>query len=121
MEAVHTAAHAEDQIRNAIARLLGEQKIETGDRRIVSRIPFVRPIHLTFEDRGQTEELSCFSRDISRTGIGLLHNMPLKTGSVLISIEGEARPTRIRGKIIWCEPWGEGGYLSGATFTALAD
>ncbi len=122
MKTVETSVDVQHgQVRDAITRLLVEQKAKTGERRASQRVPFFRPVNLAIEDGGQMREFSCFSRDVSLDGIGLLHNMPLESGSVLISIAGESRLTRIHGEIVWCKPCGEGWYLSGAEFVALAD
>ena len=64
---------------------------------------------------------SGFSRDISPTGIGLLHNFNLIPGQVEISISTECGySVRIRTQILWCTPCGEGWYISGGKFLGIA-
>jgi len=104
----------QSQLQLTIGRLLDEAKDAAGERRAESREPFFSPVTVTLE--GQ-QQFSCFSRDISPSGIGLLHYMAVEPGEVVLTIPSKScRHVRIRAKIVWCRPCGEGWYLSGARF-----
>jgi len=79
--------------------------------------PFFRP--LTIASRGdETTILRAFSTDISATGIGLLHKRPLEMQQLQLSFE---RPQlKCIMEVEWCEPCGEGWYLSGGRFLGLS-
>lgn len=90
----------------------------TSNRRL-RRVPFFRPITIATRSRNN-QCLTGFSRDISPTGIGLLHRRQLDESCTSIEI-----PTAVGGRasicveIKWCEPCGQGWYLSGAKFLGL--
>ena len=90
------------------------------DRRLQQRHPFFRAITIiTNGEHGS--KLSAFSRDISLSGIGLIHSMPLGTGRVTLKIPLTARHRlEIITEIGWCAPAGEGWYLSAGTFLRLS-
>ena len=64
--------------------------------------------------------LTAFSREVSETGIGLLHNAELAPGEVEIAILTEqAFAVHIRTQILWCTPCGQGWYISGGEFVGI--
>ena len=64
--------------------------------------------------------LSGFSREISETGIGLLHNAELRNSEVEVTIPTEqGYSVQIRTEIVWCTPCGEGWYISGGRFLGI--
>jgi PilZ domain len=77
------------------------------DRRSEKRFPFFRPV--TVQVDGQS--FSAFSRDISASGIGLLHNMELPLKDVVIIVDGHRQG--LRARVVRCESLGEGWYISG--------
>src|SRR5262245_6011580 len=79
------------------------------DRRSEQRFPFFRPISIQLGDR----RFSAFTREISSSGMGLLHSMELPLTEVSVTIAG--RPQKLRLRIERCESIGEGWYVSGAT------
>lgn len=86
-------------------------------RRLNQRHPFFRLVSIT-NGRAQGTKLSAFSRDVSATGIGLFHNMPLEARRVALSIPTTAGDqVELSTEIKWCEACGEGCYLSGGRFT----
>jgi hypothetical protein len=117
MSALFTKHSTVQDIRSLVDGLLTEAKVtEHVERREETRHPFFRPVTIAL-DAGRGLKLSAFSREISASGIGLLHNMPLPAGEVQVTIERCAGGTAtIRAEIIWCQPCGEGWYLSGARF-----
>lgn len=87
-----------------------------GDRREIERHPFFHPVTIT-RMAGEPQNLSAYSRDISAGGMGLLHNMPLATGDVTLTIQDNAGDSaRLSGEIMWCRPCGEGWFTSGMRF-----
>jgi hypothetical protein len=98
---------------------LSEAREGAAERRADKRESFFQPITLVLEDDPR-RRYSCFSRDISATGIGLLHCMALEAGEVVLTIPNKSQGNvRIRSKIVWCRPCGEGWFLSGARFVEV--
>jgi len=119
-----TADLAAMQLGHAVHRLLTEAREldyqEQAERRCKVRYPFFRAVTLIADADGHN--LSAFTRDISRSGIGLLHNMRLPMGPATLAIPSEqCGLMRVRIDIVWCRPCGEGWYVSGAEFIGLAD
>ena len=72
------------------------------------------------EEAGKRRNYSCFYRDISPIGVGLLHNMELKPGEVVLTVfRKSGTKVCFRGALLWCHPCGEGWFISGAKFLAL--
>ena len=107
----------EQQIGRTVMRLLEEARTEEKlDRRAEPRHPFFRPVSIQPASNPDCR-FSAFAREISRTGIGLLHNMPLQPGQVRLTVastHGEA--LCVTAEVVWCRPSGEGWYLSGCRF-----
>lgn len=103
----------------AIYQLIVEaQNVENRDRRRDVRYAFFRPVTVEFDDGHQH---SAFSREISATGVGLFHSVDLSGREVEISISSEqGYLIRVRCKILWCQPCGEGWYISGGRFMGIA-
>ena len=84
------------------------------ERRDGGREPMFQPV-LIFDEDG--EELAGFTRDISVTGVGLLHSWPVKPGVVTLRLQLPDSPVvSLRVKIEWCLPCGDGFYVSGGRF-----
>ncbi len=81
-------------------------------RRFTQRLPFYRPVAIELGG-SQAITMSAISRDISCCGIELLHNMPLESRNVFLTID---QGTRIGAEILWCKPNGFGWYISGVRF-----
>ena len=64
-----------------------------------------------------TKAISAFSREISVSGIGLLHAAPLVSGETYeIDIRIEGVRVRKSGLAIWCRSVSDNWYLSGLRF-----
>ena len=101
--------HIEELLDEAMAR-------EQTDRRAEVRYPFFCHTHITLQD-GLDRQFTAFSREISLSGVGLLHNMPLERQEVVIAFNRQdGAPIHLRAEIVWCRPCGEGWYLSGGKF-----
>src|SRR5262245_32337401 len=87
------------------------------DLRSKVRYPFFRPVSILIGDK----DISAFSREVSEVGVGLLHAMALDASEVEVVIPTEqGYSVRIRTRIHWCHPCGEGWFLSGGEFLAIA-
>lgn len=103
----------------AIYQLIVEAKaaLKT-DRRAEVRYAFFRPVSIEMDDG---HKYSAFTREISETGIGLIHNMDLQEGEVEVSIHSDCGyAIRVRTQIMWCHSCGEGWYISGGRFVEIA-
>src|SRR5689334_18761611 len=81
---------AETDPGNAVDRLLFEtREREQVERRSEPRQPFFAPVSVK-QIGGQQRLFSANSREISRQGIGLLHNMELERGPVILTITSAA-------------------------------
>lgn len=111
----------ETRVRDEVNRLLNEAEAAAGERRAQGRHPLFRPVTIAIQVKGGFCRLvSAFVREISPTGIGLLHIIPLRVGDVIVTIKGDSGDsTRLRSEIKWCQPCGEGWYLSGGRFLGL--
>ena len=67
-------------------------------------------------DRGNT--IAAMTREISRTGIGLLHRGAVALGSVTVRMASETRQFEYRVQIEWCTPCDNGMFMSGGQFIA---
>lgn len=103
-------------LQKIVRLLLNEAKEGIEERDAEKREPFFNPIALVTE-KDKQRQFTCFSREISATGIGLLHCMAIEPGDVVLTIPSKSLgDIRIRSEILWCRPCGEGWYLSGARF-----
>lgn len=60
--------------------------------------------------------ISAMTREISRTGIGLLHRGSVTPGEVTLKMASESREFEYRVLIEWCAPCENGMFLSGGRF-----
>lgn len=102
----------------AIYEILREaQASESRECRDRIRYSFFRPLTLHVG----TKSCGGFSREVSETGIGLLHNFPLRAGEIDVTIPTEqGYSVRIHTRIIWCTPCGEDWFISGGEFVNIA-
>ena len=101
--------------QSVIQELLNEDQLfSLQERRNNNRQNFVRPIRLMFTDKPQTV-LSGFTRNLSDTGIGLIHKFKANTNhQAYITINRLwDDPTVIRCKAAWCDKCENGWYQSG--------
>jgi len=64
--------------------------------------------------RGNT--ISSMTREISRTGIGLLHRGAVTPGEVVVRMASETREFQYNVQIEWCSPCDNGMFMSGGRF-----
>lgn len=86
------------------------------DRRDDRRVPFFAPVSLRPAFTAD-QRFSAFSREISSSGIGLLHSMPVEHGEVFeITLRQPGQDLQKFAEVVWCRAAGEGWYLSGCRF-----
>ena len=96
-----TAPFDADELRS----LLGAtQSADFNERRSEPRHPFFAPVTLRVVER-PSQLLSAFSREISQSGIGLLHNMPIERGTTVaegavLQASRSAQLQSVRGKLV---------------------
>lgn len=86
------------------------------DRRGAARYPFFRPVQIV-PATGKMRKHTAFTRELSTTGVGLLHSMPLPPGMVTIVLfTQDGVSVRLPTEILWHRPCGDGWYVSGGKF-----
>lgn len=86
------------------------------DRRSEQRVPYFAPVAISLEENPGVS-LSAFSKDISLSGIGLVHVMPIKAGPVQVALTlPSGRTVKLLTEIMWCRHHGNGWYTSGGRF-----
>ena len=96
---------------NIVRQLLIQAEADAKrDRRTEPRYPFFRSVSIQMDGRSY----SAFTREISTSSIGLLHNVELPLCEVEIVISTEAaQKDSLRVRIDRCESCGDGWYISG--------
>src|SRR5688572_26771606 len=84
-----------------------------GDRRAGQRYPFFRTATI-IREMESPHRYSAFTRDISMSGVGLLHDFPFGREAIDVMLEGEKR--RLRVEVQWCRSCGAGWFVSGGRF-----
>jgi hypothetical protein len=62
--------------------------------------------------------IAAMTREISRTGIGLVHKGTVTPGDVRVKLASDSREFEYTVRIEWCYPCDEGMFLSGGRFLA---
>jgi len=60
--------------------------------------------------------ISAMTREINRSGVGLLHRGSIRPGEVMVRIASETRQFEYRVLIEWCHPCENGMFMSGGKF-----
>lgn len=113
-------ATTESHLRAAIAQLIEEDsQLGAFERRHDSRYPFFQPVTVVSDDGNRS--LAGVTRQISPSGIGLLHRGPLGKGPVSVTLHGECGyAVTLPIENVWCRPCGPYWFLSGGRFLDLA-
>lgn len=103
---------------NALHPLLVEARAnDQREDRWGIRYPFFRSVSIT---NAEGDLIPAFSRDISASGIGLLHNIELPPGMVEVRIRStKGYIVTVQTRIFWCQSSGEGWYISGGQFISI--
>ncbi|MEQ9406165.1 MAG: PilZ domain-containing protein [Fuerstiella sp.] len=70
---------------------------------------------------GRGNTVSAMTREISRTGIGLLHRGSVATGEATVRMASETREFEYRVLLEWCHPCDNGMFISGGRFLPNED
>lgn len=65
---------------------------------------------------GRGNTISAMTREISRTGIGMLHRGAVQIGETSVRMASETREFEYRVLIEWCHPCDNGMFMSGGRF-----
>lgn len=98
-----------------ISALLNEDGLfSLEERRTNARRSFVRPVSLVFGDT-PSESLTGFTRDLSDSGVGLMHKFAVDRGDVATITIGRTwdGPISMRCRVCWCVVGQSGWYQSG--------
>ena len=107
------ASAAEDRLMSALQEILDAPE---WDRRALRRVPYFCPVTVGLPETN-TICFSAFAREVSATGIGLVHLMPLAHGEVVITLPlPSGHIVAMRAEILWCKDFGDGWYSSGGRF-----
>jgi hypothetical protein len=114
---VHGAIAGRELLEVQINELMVQARSDDQmDRRGAARYPFFRPVTLT-PAGGDLGPHHAFTRELSTTGVGLLHSVRLTPGVFTVAIlHDDGSRTSLPTEILWCRPCGEGWYLSGGKF-----
>ena len=94
-----------------------EPSAETHNRQ-AERIELSVPAEIVTA-RGNT--IAAMTREISRSGIGLVHKGSIAIGEVRIKLASDTREFEYSVRIEWCHPCEGGMFLSGGRFLAKLD
>ena len=112
---------ASPELEQLVQQILDEEtRARVGERRDASRQPLSRP--LSIEPRDETgRSLTAMSRDISALGLGVISTDHFQTGCIArIEISRfKGPPSVVLAECRWCDPFGNGWYLSGWNFVAM--
>jgi hypothetical protein len=108
---------ADQPVGKAIYEFVIEAKRKT-DSRSEIRFPFFRRVSITVGG----SRCAAFTREISESGVGLLHKVELPPGEISVTIPTDnGPPVSVRTQIVWCEPCGHGWYISGGHFVGSGE
>jgi hypothetical protein len=93
--------------------LEGIEKHESENVRDAERLELSVPAEVVTA-RGNT--VAAMTREISRTGIGLLHRGSIQPGQVTVRMASETREFEYQVAIEWCRPCDNGMIMSGGRF-----
>lgn len=103
------------RVRQTANLLIADAVLDDEERRKQGRHPYFHPITIQLKD--SPELYSAFARDVSQTGLGLLHWMPIPPQIIRVILElHDGTTIRVGVKISWCSAWGKGWYISGGRF-----
>ncbi|MEO2017953.1 MAG: PilZ domain-containing protein [Fuerstiella sp.] len=93
-------------------------KPDVTNLRTNERLELSVPAEITTQ-RGNT--ISAMTREISRTGIGMLHRGSVSPGEASVRMASETREFEYKVLIEWCHPCDNGMFMSGGRFLSGDD
>jgi len=114
-----TVSFAKRQIRDAQFYKLFDRRI---DRRSETRhsmaVPvLVQPVDEQFNPVG--ESFAVVTRDLSATGIGLIHSRPIDHKLLALQLQLAGEEVNVIVEVAWCKPMGPFEYLGGRFISRL--
>ena len=88
-------------------------KVNVSNNRENERLELSVPAEIRTQ-RGNT--IAAMTREISRTGIGLLHRGAVTPGDVIVRMASETREFQYNVRVEWCSPCDNGMFMSGGRF-----
>ncbi len=109
-----------DAVNRGIDRCVQRAAMEeTANRRYHGRHPFFAPVTVAGPESNALQ--NAFSRDLSLSGIGLLHRFPVELGMHTVTLTiGDDRSVRLQTEILWCQPVADEWYFSGGRFMQIS-
>jgi hypothetical protein len=100
-----------------LQNLLAFSGNETGkERREEPRFVFSSPVRLRRRDTSR-RIVRAYSREISRSGIGILTETPLVVGDLYcLTVDHAGGPLLLEAQVVWCREVGDGWYHAGCRF-----
>lgn len=98
--------------------LEGISKEHSEENRTANRLELSVPAEV-ITARGNT--VSAMTREISTTGLGLLHRGSISPGEVTVRMASDSRTYEYRVRIGWCYPCANGMFMSGGEFLKNAE
>jgi hypothetical protein len=107
---------AESACSQRVLAALDEILDDLCERRTEERIAYFAPVTVGLLESPQVG-MPAFVRDLSLSGIGLVHLMPLKRGEVVVDLPlPRGSSVKLRTEILWCRDYEDGWYASGGRF-----
>ena len=104
---------AQLRVRMALREIVVDRERE---RRAERRLPCFGPVTVSLPSDPEVA-LSAFARDVSPSGIGLVHLMPLDRGEVVVNFPlPSGKLVALQTELLWCRDYGNGWYASGGRF-----
>ena len=86
------------------------------DRRHDARTSYFGPVTIRLPEEPEVH-FSAFTRDLSASGIGMIHLMPLDNREVVIAVPlPSGMSAALLTQIFWCHDYHDGWYASGGRF-----
>ena len=105
-------SHAKLRVRMALRDLLLDKREQRRER----RIPYIAAVTV-YLGHVNGEKVSAFVRDLSPSGIGLVHLMSMPLGRVVLKLQlTRNRIVAMQTEIMWSQEFADGWYASGGQF-----
>lgn len=107
----------QSNLKQNVRSVLDAAKAAESELRAQKRVPCFRPIVMEIAETHGLQRYSAFTRDISATGLGFVHWMPVEPQEVAIYVcLGHDEVVKCPVDITWSLPCGYGWYISGGRF-----
>ena len=105
-------SHAKLRVRMALRDLLIDKREQRRER----RSPYIAAVAVYLGNENG-EKVSAFVRDLSPSGIGLVHLTPMPVGRVVLKLQlTRNRIVPMQTEIMWSQEFADGWFASGGQF-----